>query len=100
VPVSHALLRIVTGRGHAVRTGVWMGLLTAAQLFIAEEALVYTSVAGLVLVVVAALGHPRAVPGRARHVSVTPIWSGLHWRTGALPRSSRSPGRARALGSS
>jgi hypothetical protein len=64
--IIDALLRIVTGRGHAVRTGAWLGLLTAAQLFIAEEELVYTAVAGLVLVVVVALSHPRAVPGRAR----------------------------------
>ncbi len=64
--IIDALLRIVTGRGRAVRTGAWMGLLTAGQVFISEEALVYTAVAGLVLVVVAALGHPRAVPGRVR----------------------------------
>jgi hypothetical protein len=64
--IIDALLRIVTGRGGAVRTGAWMGLLTAAQLFIGEELLVYTAVAGLVLVAVAALGHPRAVAGRAR----------------------------------
>jgi hypothetical protein len=62
--IIDALLRIVTGRGNAVRTGAWMGLLTAAQLFSGEELLVYTAVAGLVLVAVAALGHPRAVPGR------------------------------------
>jgi hypothetical protein len=64
--IIDALLRIVTGRGHAVRTGAWMGLLTAAQLFIGEEALVYTAVAGLVLVVVTALSHPRAARDRAR----------------------------------
>ena len=64
--IIDALLRIVTGRGGAVRTGAWMGLLTAAQLFIGEELLVYTAVAGLVLVAVVALGHPRAVAGRAR----------------------------------
>src|ERR1700716_4447075 len=43
-----------------------MGLLTAAQVFIGEELLVYAAVAGLVLVVVVALGHPRAVAGRVR----------------------------------
>ncbi len=64
--IIDALLRIVTGRGHAVRTGAWMGLLTAAQLLIGEEALIDTALAGLVLVVVVALGHPRAVGGRAR----------------------------------
>jgi hypothetical protein len=64
--ITDALLRIVTGRGSAVRNGAWMGVLAAAQVFIAEEELVYTAVAGLLLVVVAAAGHPRAVPARAR----------------------------------
>jgi hypothetical protein len=63
--IIDALLRIVTGRGNPVRTGAWMGLLAAAQLFIGEEALINTAVAGLVLVVVAALGHPRAARDRA-----------------------------------
>jgi hypothetical protein len=64
--ITDALLRIVTGRGSAVRNGAWMGLLTAAQLFIAEEELVYAALAGLLLVAVAALGHPRTLPARVR----------------------------------
>jgi hypothetical protein len=64
--ILDALLRMVTGRGSAVRNGAWMGVLAAAQLFIAEEELVYTAVAGLLLVAVAALGYPRTVPARAR----------------------------------
>jgi hypothetical protein len=59
-------LRIVTGRGHPVRDGAWLGLLAAAQVFISEELLMDTVLAGLLLVAVAALGHPRAVPRRAR----------------------------------
>jgi dTDP-glucose 4,6-dehydratase len=58
--IIDAVLRIVTGRGRAVRTGVWLGLLTAAQLFIGEELLVDTAVAAAVMVVVLVLGHPRA----------------------------------------
>jgi len=61
-----ALLRIVTGRGHPVRAGAWLGLLAAAQLFIGSELLGDTVLAGLVLVVVLAAGHPRAVPARVR----------------------------------
>jgi hypothetical protein len=68
--IIDALLRIVTGRGHAVRTGAWMGLLTAAQVFISEEQLVYTAVAGLVLVAVVALAHPRAALGRVRDAAL------------------------------
>ncbi len=63
--IIDAMLRIVTGRGNAVRTGAWMGVLVAAQLFIGEELLVDTAVAGLALVLVVALGHPRAVRDRA-----------------------------------
>jgi len=55
----HALLRLLTGRGKAVRTGAWLGLLVGAQVFIGEEMLVYTAVACLVLTVVLALQRPR-----------------------------------------
>jgi hypothetical protein len=63
--IIDALLRIVTGRSDPVRAGAWMGLLAAAQLFIGEEALVDTAVAGVAFVAALALGHPRAVRGRA-----------------------------------
>ncbi len=65
----HALLQIVTGRGNAVRTGAWMGLLIAAQLFTGEELLADTAVVGLVIVVVLAASHPRAVRERARDIA-------------------------------
>src|ERR1700729_4224101 len=58
--IIHAVLRIVTGRGAALRAGVRLGLLTAAQLFIGEEGLVDTPVAAVVVVAVLALGHARA----------------------------------------
>jgi hypothetical protein len=61
-----ALTRLVAGRGRPVRTGAWLGVLTAAQLFTGEELLVDTAVAGLVLVLVTAAGHPRAVPARVK----------------------------------
>jgi len=58
--IIDAVLRLVTGRGNAVRTGLWLGLLVAAQVFIGEELLVDTVVAAAVMVVVLAAGHPRA----------------------------------------
>ncbi len=61
-----ALLRLATGRGRPVRTGAWLGLLTAAQLFIAEETVALTAVTAVVIVVVLAAGRPRAVPGLIR----------------------------------
>ena len=69
--IIDALLRIVTGRGlrSTVRTGVWLGLLTAAQLFTGEELLADTALTGLLLVVVLAASYPRAVRERARAVA-------------------------------
>ena len=61
--IIHALLRILTGCGsvlRAVRVGVALGLLTAAQLFTGEEVLVEAAVAAVIVVVVLVLGHPRA----------------------------------------
>ena len=43
--IIDALLRIVTGRGSAVRSGAWLGLLAAAQLFTGEELLADTALA-------------------------------------------------------
>ena len=68
--IIDALLRVVTGRGRAVRTGAWLGLLTAAQLFTGEELLVATALAGLVLVVVLAAGRPRAALHQARRAAI------------------------------
>jgi hypothetical protein len=64
--IIDAALGVVTGRGNRVRAGLWLGLLTAAQLFIGEELLVDTALAGLLIVAVLAAGQPRAVLGRAR----------------------------------
>jgi hypothetical protein len=82
------LLRVITGRQPEVRlrarsgrdpsgtlrsvvlTGVWLGLLVAAQVFISEEMLIYTTVAGVVLVAVIMLSHPRSVPARAGRAAI------------------------------
>jgi hypothetical protein len=62
----HLLLRVVTGRGGAVRNGAGLGLLAAAQLFTGSELLADTGLAGLILVVVLAAGRPREAVQRAR----------------------------------
>jgi len=59
-------LRIVTGRGQPVRTGIWLGLLVAAQFFIGEELLVDTIFAAGVVLIVMAVMAPHAVAGRVR----------------------------------
>ncbi|HTU06820.1 MAG TPA: hypothetical protein VMG13_14810, partial [Trebonia sp.] len=64
--IIDAVLRLVTGRGRGLRTGGWLGLLGAAQLFIGEELLTYTVLACLILAAVAAASRPRAVARRAR----------------------------------
>jgi hypothetical protein len=58
--IIDAALRIVTGRGDPLRTGLWLGLLAAAQFFTGEELLADTALTGLVLVAVVAA----RVPGR------------------------------------
>jgi hypothetical protein len=60
-----ALLRILTGRGHPVVAGAWLGLLAGAQVFIGEELLADTALACLVLAVVLAVQRPRAALRRA-----------------------------------
>lgn len=68
--IIDALLRILTGRGGAVRVGAWLGLLAAAQLFTGEELLTDTTLAGLVLVLVLVANQPRGVSVKARHAAV------------------------------
>jgi hypothetical protein len=67
--IIDALLRIVTGRGGAVRAGAWLGLLTAAQLFTGEELLSDTALAGLVLVLALVASQPRGVGVQARRAA-------------------------------
>ncbi len=64
--IIDALLRIITGRGSALRTGSWLGLLMAAQFLTGEELLVLTAVAAAVILAVLAGGQPRAVPARLK----------------------------------
>jgi hypothetical protein len=64
--IIDALLRIVTGRGNAIRTGLWLGLLVSAQLFIGEEALIDTVIAAVVLLIARAASRPAAALERAR----------------------------------
>jgi hypothetical protein len=67
--IVDALLRIVTGRGHPVRTGIWLGVLTAAQVFTGEELLADTAMTSLVLIVVIAAGHRREIRAKARNAA-------------------------------
>ena len=67
--IIDAGLALATGRASAVRGGIWLGLLVTAQLFITEEMLFFTAVAGVILVVVLAASRPRAVSGQVRTVA-------------------------------
>ncbi len=76
--IAHFALRLVTGRGRcrgdgaaggvraAARCGAWLGVLTAAQIFITEELLFDTGIAVVIMVTVVAVSRPRAVAGRVR----------------------------------
>ena len=74
--IVDAILRLVTGRGRPVTTGLWLGLLLAVQLFIAEELLVDTAVATAVIIVVLLLSRPRRAP-RLLLTRLKPVLIGL-----------------------
>ena len=59
-----AVASIITGRGSALATGAWLGLLAAAQLFTGEEMLTDVAVASLVLLLVLAASRPSALRAR------------------------------------
>jgi hypothetical protein len=67
--IADAALRLVTGRGRPLRTGAWLGLLAAAQVFIAEEVLADAALAALVMIAVLAVSRPRAAAGRLGQVA-------------------------------
>jgi hypothetical protein len=68
--IVDALLQLVTSRGHPVRTGIWLGVLTAAQVFIGEELLADTAITSVVLLAVLVAGYWREVRGRVRSVAL------------------------------
>ena len=67
--IIDATLRIIAGRGSVAGTGIWLGLLVAAQLFTGEELLADSALTILLLVVVLAASYPRSVAARARDVA-------------------------------
>jgi hypothetical protein len=62
--IVDAVLRLATGRARPLRTGVWLGLLAAAQLFIAEELLVDTAIVSTLALLVLVASRPSALAGR------------------------------------
>jgi hypothetical protein len=64
--IIDAGLRLALGRVSARRGGLWLGLLVTAQLFITEETLLGTAIAGVVLAAVVVLSRPRAVAAKLR----------------------------------
>jgi hypothetical protein len=67
--IIDAGLRLAAGRTSARRGGLVLGLLVTAQLFITEETLAVTAIAGVVMVIVLAASRPRTVPGAVRRVA-------------------------------
>lgn len=62
--IVDAVLRLAVGRGNVLRVGAWLGLLVAAQIFIAEELLVDTALALVILLAVLALSRPAEIAER------------------------------------
>jgi len=67
--IIDAGLRLATGRARPVRAGIWLGLLVTAQLFITEEILLDTALAGFVFMAVIAASRPREVAGKVKAVA-------------------------------
>ena len=67
--IVHAGLRLALRSQAPIRAGLLLGLLVTAQLFISEELLVLTTVAGVLLAAVLALSRPRAAVSRWRPVA-------------------------------
>jgi hypothetical protein len=73
--IADRVIRLVVPRGRSwLRDSVWLGVLCAAQIFIAEEVLAETGLAVLLLLVVLAAGAPRLawerIPGALRALGV------------------------------
>jgi len=62
--IIDAALRIGTGRARVLRGGLWLGVLTAAQLLTAEELLLDSAIAIAAIAAVLAVSRPRAVRAR------------------------------------
>ncbi len=64
--IIDAGLRLCLRTVRPLRGGLWLGLLVTAQIFIGEEVLFDTALAGLVLALVLALSRPRGVAAAIR----------------------------------
>ena len=62
-------LRLATGRTSAVRGGLALGLLVTAQIFITEETLLGTAMAGGIIAVVLAVSRPRVIADKIATVA-------------------------------
>jgi hypothetical protein len=62
--------RCGAGRRAAARCGAWLGLLVAAQVFMAEELLFDTGLAAAIMAAVAVASRPRRWAGRVREVAI------------------------------
>ncbi len=67
--IVDGVLRLATGRARPLATGSWLGLLAAAQLFIAEELLVDTAIVSALALIVLIASRPSAVAGKLAAVA-------------------------------
>jgi hypothetical protein len=62
--IVDAAIRLATGRSNPIRGGIWLGVLVALQVFIAEELLVDTALAAGVIIFIMICCRPRAALDR------------------------------------
>jgi hypothetical protein len=64
--LADAVLRLVTGRGRPVPTGLWLGALVAAQLFTSEELLLDATIGTVIMATAVVASRPGQIAGNAR----------------------------------
>lgn len=64
--IVDAALRLATGRGRTLSTGIWLGLLVSAEIFISEELLVDTAIACVLTIAVLIASRPLVALHRSR----------------------------------
>lgn len=63
--IIDAALRLATGRARPVRTGIWLGVLISLQYFFGAELLVFTLLAGAVILLIMVIQRPAAIGDNA-----------------------------------
>jgi hypothetical protein len=75
--IIHFTLRLAARRGSPVTTGVLLGVAMALQIYISEEMLLFTGIAGAALLLLLALCRPAAIAGNALPAAAGAVIAGV-----------------------